>query len=749
MINHQHHSKSMQYQLALHQVSCASCVKSIEAALTSVKEIENFEINFAARTILIKGNAKPEVVIKAIQAAGYNASIIEDNQTQNSDSDSADKIHMHHLFYKALIAGSIGIAFFILTLFPWQPSLNDTLGRIIWGLLGVISFITIYYAGGHLYRGALNAFRHHLATMDTLITIGTGSAWIYSIVIIVWPTLVPDSARHVYFEAALIIIALVDLGAALEMRARGKTSEAIKRLIGLQAKTARRINTQGQEQDVPIEALQVGDVLRVRPGEKIPVDGVLTEGHSSIDESMLTGEPMPANKKMGDAIFGSTINKTGSFLMKATKVGKDTMLSQIIQLVQQAQSTKPPIAKLADTVSSYFVPTVLILSIITASIWFNSGFSAGFILVASMTVLIIACPCALGLAAPISVMVGMGKAAEYGVLIRNGEALQKASEITTLILDKTGTITKGQPEVVKVVTAPSFDENTLLQYAASIEQSSEHPLAQAIVAHAKKRSIKLSKANDFNAITGQGVSATIDGKFVLLGNQRLMTQHQLPLNEWAAESDALASLGQTPMFIAIDNQIIGIISVADPIKEDSKDAVSKLQKMGIKIIMMTGDNQKTAEAVAKQVGVSQVFAQVLPENKATYVKKLQSKNKVIGMVGDGINDAPALAQADVGFAIGAGTDVAIESADVTLISNSLQGVLNAIFVSKKTLRNIKQNLFGAFIYNTVGIPIAAGILYPLIGLLLNPMIAGFAMAASSLTVVSNANRLRLFKVKDK
>ena len=738
--------QSVQYRLKLLQVSCASCVKSIEAALQGVEGIDDAQVNFAARTVFITGHAKPHTVIKAIQAAGYHALLIED-EYQGSAGDQAEIKHMRHLFYKALIAGVIGIALFILSWLPWQLSLNTLIGQIIWGILGLMTLLVILYAGGHLYRGAWNAFWQHLATMDTLITIGTGAAWVYSIVIVIWPTLVPESARHVYFEAALIIIALVDLGAALEIRARGKTSEAIKRLIGLQAKTARRVDAQGNEQDVLIEDLQIDDILRVRPCEKIPVDGVLTEGHSSIDESMLTGEPMPVNKKMNDLVFGSTINKTGSFLMKATKVGKDTVLSQIIQLVQQAQSTKPPIAKLADSVSSYFVPTVLILAVMTAVVWFNVGFAAGFVLVASMTVLIIACPCALGLAAPISVMVGMGKAAEYGVLIRHGEALQRASELTTLILDKTGTITKGQPEVVKIIATQSFDESTLLHYAASIEQASEHPLAQAIVEHAKKQSVVLSKADDFNAITGQGVAATIGGKAVLLGNQRLMTEHQVSIDHLLVESDELARLGQTPMFIAIDQQVAGIIAVADPIKEDSKTAIQQLQKLGIQVVMITGDNEKTAHAVAKQVGIEQVFAEVLPEHKADHIRKLQSKRAVIGMVGDGINDAPALAQADVGFAIGAGTDVAIESADITLISNSLQGVLNAIAVSKATLRNIKQNLFGAFIYNSIGIPIAAGVLYPVIGLLLSPMIAGFAMAASSLTVVSNANRLRFFKVK--
>ena len=735
------------YQLKLANVSCASCVKSIESALYAVAGIEQAQVNFAARTISISGSADPKTAIKAIQQAGYEASLIQDDILSDKMNDKVELKHMRTLLYKALIAGILGVGLFILSWLPWQFSLNTLTGQIIWGVLGIISLMTILYAGGHLYRGAWNAFRHHLATMDTLITIGTGAAWIYSMVIVFWPTLVPDAARHVYFEAALIIIALVDLGAALEIRARGKTSEAIKRLIGLQAKTARRVDANGDEQDIPIEALQVGDILRVRPGEKIPVDGIVIDGHSSIDESMLTGEPMPVSKKNNDQVFGSTLNKTGSFLMQATKVGKETMLSQIIQLVQHAQSTKPPIAKLADSVSGYFVPTVLILAVITAVIWFNVGFSAGFILVASMTVLIIACPCALGLAAPISVMVGMGKAAEYGVLIRNGEGLQRAGELTTLVLDKTGTITKGQPEVVKIISTPHFNELTILQYAASIEQFSEHPLAQAIIDYAKKQSMNLLSAANFNAITGQGVFANIDGKKVLLGNERLMIENHVNIDTLLVQSNKFASLGQTPMFIAIDNQLAGIISVADPIKEDSKPAITQLKNIGIQVVMITGDNQKTAQAVAKQVGIKQVFAEVLPEHKANHIKKLQSKNSIVGMVGDGINDAPALAQADVGFAIGAGTDIAIESADITLISNSLQGVLNAIAISKVTLRNIKQNLFGAFIYNSIGIPVAAGILYPVLGLLLNPMIAGFAMAASSLTVVSNANRLRLFSIK--
>lgn len=739
--------ESAEFQLKLIHVSCASCVKSIEAALTGIDGVQLAQVNFANRTVQVKGKVSPEEAISAIRLAGYEASLLDKSQNNIGEQELVEEIHTKKLFRRALVAGLFGVFLLILAWTPFAPNLNYLSGQVAWGILGIVTLIIIIYSGGHLYRSAWNAFWHHLATMDTLISMGTGAAWLYSIVIVCWPSLVPPGARHVYFEAALIIIALVNLGAALEIRARGKTSEAIKRLIGLQAKTARRVFEDGKEQDIPIEEITSDDVLRVRPGEKIPVDGVLIQGHSTIDESMLTGEPLPVQKRIDDSVTGSTLNKTGSFLMRATKVGSDTMLSQIIQLVQQAQSTKPPIAKLADIVSSYFVPTVLILSIITACTWFNLGYSSGYILVASMTVLIIACPCALGLAAPISVMVGMGKAAEYGVLIRNGKGLQRASELTTLVLDKTGTITKGKPEVVKIITGHSFDEEQILQYAASVENASEHPLAAAIVEYAKNQSISLLESSNFDAVTGQGVIAEVNNKTILLGNKRLLIENQINPEPLMKESDELASLGQTPMFIAVSGKLAGIISVADPIKEDSIVAIEQFHQLGIQVVMMTGDNSKTANAVASQVGIKHVYAEVLPEHKSNQVKKLQSENAIVGMVGDGINDAPALAQADVGFAIGAGTDVAIESADITLISSSLVGVINAISVSKATLSNIKQNLFGAFFYNIIGIPVAAGILYPLIGLLLNPMIAGFAMAASSLTVVSNANRLRFFSVK--
>ena len=728
------------YRLKLNNVSCASCVKTIESTLAKLSDIDKFHVNFSERILIITGSIKPQAVIDALSAVGYQSAL------ENQESDQkADEKHLRQLVSQTIVAGVMGILVMILGFSPWAPSLMQKSGQIICLIVGLIAAFGVWYSGRHIYKSAYKAFINHHATMDTLIAVGTGAAWIYSMIISMVPYMVPYNARHVYFETALIILALVNLGAALEMRACGKTSQAIKRLIGLQAKTARRVNKNGDEEDVPIEILQVGDIIRVRPGEKIAVDGDISDGSSAIDESMLTGESMPVTKKIGDTVFGSTMNKTGSFLFKASKVGKDTALAQIIELVQSAQSSKPPIAKLADTVSSYFVPVVLIIAVITGLIWFNMSFSAGFILVASMAVLVIACPCALGLATPISVIVGMGKSAEHGVLIRNGEALQKASQLNVIVLDKTGTITKGQPEVVEIISHGENDEEKILQIAASLEQHSEHPLAEAIINKAKK--LTRLDTHNFTAIAGHGVTASIDGALIMFGNERLMQAHKISIEAVVEQTDRLASMGQTPMFLARNEELIGVISVADPIKPDSKQAIERFKKMGLDVVMITGDNKKTAYAVAQQVGIDKIFAEVLPKDKSEQVKKLQKKNKVVAMVGDGINDAPALTQADVGFAIGAGTDVAIESANLTLISNSIDGVINAIIISRAIMRNIKQNLWGAFIYNSIGIPIAAGIFYPLIGVLLSPIIASAAMAASSLTVVSNANRLRFLKIK--
>ena len=651
------------------------------------------------------------------------------------------------------IALALGAPLMAYALITGEMSVNTTTERIVWLIIGILTLGVLLASGRHFFVGAWKSFLNHSANMDTLIALGTGTAWLYSMVVVFFPEAVPAQARHVYFEATAIIIGLIDLGLALEIKARGRTSEAIKRLIGLQAKTARVIRDD-KEMDLPIEHVLLDDLVRVRPGEKIPVDGEVAEGHTAIDESMLTGEPMPVEKAKGDEVVAGTLNKTGSIVFRATRVGKDTALAQIINMVKRAQNSKPPIGRLADVISAFFVPVVMITAVISALAWLNFGPTPAiaFAIVSATTVLIIACPCALGLATPMSVMVGVGKAAEAGVLIRNGEALQTASKITAMILDKTGTITLGSPKVTDVVVVSGRTEHEVLQLAASVEAGSEHPLALAIMETAQEKAIELSKASSFNAITARGVEAEVDGRRVLFGNEKLMYERDVTLNvagdDFVQKAQSLAADAKTPMYFAIDGKLAGIIAVADPIKEDSISAIQRLQKNGIRVIMLTGDNRDTANAVAKKVGITEFVAEVLPEDKAKKVQELQMAGEVVGMTGDGINDAPALALANVGFAIGTGTDVAIESADITLMRGSLHGLADAIAVSKATLRNIKQNLFGAFVYNVAGVPVAAGILYPVLGILMNPVIAGAAMAFSSLTVVSNANRLRLFKAQE-
>lgn len=735
-------------KLSLQNVSCASCVSSIENYLGSLPNVETVSVNFPQKTVEVTGDASIEAIQSELEKLGYGAKVFDEESFFNDSEQEEEQAYYRTLLRKFYTAGLAGLILLVGSLLDYLPGLTTTLGQVVWSGIGLVSLLIMIYSGGHLYHNAYRAFWSNHATMDTLIGLGTGAAWFFSMFVTLFPDVVPELARHVYFEAALIIIALVDLGAALEIRARGKTSLAIKRLIGLQAKTARVVK-ESEEVDIALEDVVVDDVVRVRPGEKIPVDGLIIEGSTSIDESMLTGEPLPKSKQVGDEVIGGTMNAAGSFLYKATRVGKDTALAQIINLVQQAQNTKPPIARLADIVSSFFVPAVMVISVLTALVWFNFGPLpvTGFMLVTAMTVLIIACPCALGLAAPISVIVGMGKAAEYGTLIRNGEALQQASNLSAIILDKTGTITHGKPELAKVISLGHLSEERLLQLSASIEKGSEHPLGAAIVNAARAQNIKTLPASEFEAIAGHGISAQIDNQKVWFGNDKLMLREKFDLSIAESEARELAGLGHTPMYFAVENKIEGIISVADLIKEDSKSAIERLQAQGIKVIMLTGDNAITASHVASQVGIDEVMAEVLPQDKSAKVKSLQEQGLLVGMVGDGINDAPALAQADVGFAIGSGTDVAIESADITLMRSSLHGVVDAISISSATMGNIKQNLVGAFIYNTLGIPIAAGILYPFLGFFLNPMIAGAAMALSSVTVVSNANRLRFFKPK--
>lgn len=744
-------SKKHTVELNIEGAGCASCVGKIEGALKSVSGVESAEMNFADRTVTVKGSASSDAMIEAVDNAGYKASVIENESESDAleEKEQANKAYYKRLMTKMWIALGVGVPLMAYGLLGGAMTVTTTKERIAWLIVGLVTLAIMYFSGKHFFTGAWKSFKNHSANMDTLIALGTGTAWVYSMIVVFFPNSLPEMARHVYFEATAMIIGLINLGLALEVRARGRTSEAIKRLIGLQAKTARVIRD-GDEQDIPIEDVQKADLVRVRPGEKIPVDGVVTEGNSTLDESMLTGEPMPVKKGEGDEVSAGTINKSGTIIFKATRVGKDTALAQIIKMVKQAQNSKPPIGRLADVIAAYFVPTVMIIAVISALVWLNFGAqdAIAFAVVSATTVLIIACPCALGLATPMSVMVGVGKAAEAGVLIRNGESLQTASKITAMVLDKTGTITEGAPKVTDIVAFNDFSENDVLQMAASLETGSEHPLAQAIVESAKEKDIELSKSSDFNSIAGHGVEGKVDGKHLYFGNEKLMRDQGIEIDNAVDKAQELASEAKTPMYFAIDKKLAAIIAVADPIKDDSIEAIKRLQKANIRVVMVTGDNKATAKAVASKVGIDEFFAEVLPEDKVNKVKELQKDGELVGMTGDGINDAPALAQADVGFAIGTGTDVAIESADITLMRGSLHGLADAVATSKATLRNIKQNLFGAFIYNVAGIPIAAGLLYPFFGILLSPVIAGAAMAFSSVTVVTNANRLRFFKPKD-
>ncbi|MFD2230298.1 heavy metal translocating P-type ATPase [Alkalimarinus sediminis] len=738
--------KDESIRLAITGAKCAGCVKKIETALQSVDGIATAEMNFAERTAEVSGLASSSELIAAIEKAGFGATVIEDEEKAQQEREAADLAHYKKLMTHMTVSLGVGVILMVYGLLGGSMTVESTGERVVWFLVGVLTLWILYYAGGHFFTGAWRSFKNHSANMDTLIALGTGAAWSYSMYVVLLPSTLPIEARHIYFEAAAMIIGLINLGTALEVRARGKTSQAIKRLLGLQPKTARIIRA-GEEQDIPIASVQLGDKIRVRPGEKIPVDGRVIEGSSLVDESMLTGEPVPVAKAAGDNIAAGTLNGSGSLTFEATRVGHQTALAQIIVQVKKAQNTKPAIGRLADTISAIFVPSVMIIAVIAALAWYNLGPDPkiAYMLVATMTVLIIACPCALGLATPMAVMVGVGKAAQFGVLIRKGEALQTAGKLDTIVLDKTGTITQGRPSLVKQFTVEGVDKNHTLMLAASLEQASEHPLAMAVINEAKQNNLSLIECLDFHAESGQGISGSIAGQTVLIGNQRWMETNRIDASHLIALATEWSLQAITPLFMAIDGQAVSLIGVSDPIKEDSKEAIQRLKSKGLKVIMLTGDKEATARAIAQQVGIDTVIADVLPTAKGDAISNLQQQGAVIGMVGDGINDAAALALADVGFAIGTGTDVAIESADITLMRGSLHSVADAIEVSNATVRNIKQNLFGAFIYNALGIPVAAGLLYPFIGILLNPMVAGAAMSLSSFTVVSNANRLRFFK----
>jgi Cu+-exporting ATPase len=732
----------MATRLSITGMMCAGCVASVEKALAAVPGVEQATVNLVDRTALVDGEVAVDALIQAVKSAGYGAAEMR-GLADEANKQAAEMAHYRKLLRRTLVGMALGLPLLAAGMFDWLPAVDAPGGQLAWGIAGLLTLFVMAYAGGHFFTGAVNSARRGVFNMDTLVAMGTGAAWLYSTAVVLFPDAVPSIGRHIYYEAAVIIIALVSLGSALEMRARGKTGQAIRRLIGLQPKTARVVRN-GQEQDIAIEEVGLEETVRVRPGEKIPVDGRLVEGESHVDESMLTGEPLPVRKAVGDEVTGGTLNTSGGFLMQATRIGRDTALAHIIELVREAQGSKPAIGRLVDKVAGIFVPAVLGVSALTFVVWelFGPAPATAYAIVTAMTVLVIACPCALGLATPISIMVGVGRAAEQGVLIRNGDALQQASHLTAVVLDKTGTVTEGHPAVTAVEPLADLDAATLLAAAAGLERSSEHPLARAVEQAAREQAIEPLAVSGFASRAGQGVSGEAQGSAWRLGKRAFLEDAGVATASQVQTAEALEDQGATVVWLARDDQVVGLLGIADPVKADSAAALARLKALDLKLVMITGDSARTAAAVAAQVGVDQVIAGVMPADKSAKVAELQAAGEVVAMVGDGINDAPALAQADVGFAIGSGTDVAMEAADVTLMRGSLHGVADAIAVSKATMRNIRQNLLGAFVYNTLGIPVAAGALFPFTGLLLNPMIAGAAMAMSSVTVVSNAARLK-------
>jgi len=735
-------------------MTCASCVARVEEALASVPGVISANVNLASEkaTVEYLEGTKLADLRQAVKDAGYELG--PEVQALEGAITAAQR-ETQALRNRLIIAAILALSIMAL---GWGPSFAGK-PYLMWALATPVQF----WAGWRFYRGAWGALKHRTSDMNTLVAVGTSAAYFYSMVAVISPGLFASAEIELgfYFDTSVMIITIILLGRFLEARARGQTSEAIKKLIGMQPKTALFIR-EGVEREIPVEDVLVGDLILVHPGERLPVDGVVRQGYSSIDESMITGESIPAEKNVGDEVIGATINKTGSLQVEATKVGKDTTLAHIIRMVEEAQGSKAPIQRFADVVASYFVPAVIGIAIITFVVWYFVGPSPArtFAILNFVAVLIIACPCAMGLATPTAIMVGTGKGAEHGILIRSAEALERAHRVNTLLLDKTGTLTRGELAVTNIVTASSSSREEVLRLAASAEHNSEHPLGQAVVKAALEKKLELSPPSNFNAIPGHGVEALVEGKKLLLGNLRLMKERGLSLNEMEEEASKLFEAGKTVMFLGLDSQVVGIIAVADTLKPNTREALEILRKMGIETVMLTGDNRRTAEAIAREASIGRVVAEVLPEHKAQEVKKLQGEKEVVAMVGDGINDAPALAQADVGIAIGTGTDIAMETGDITLISGDLMGVVTAISLSKRTMRTIKQNLFWAFAYNTALIPVAAGVLYFVFGStgvpsglhfilgsygFLNPILAAAAMAASSITVVSNSLRLRGFK----
>jgi Cu+-exporting ATPase len=755
---------SQQTTIPIEGMHCASCVSRVEVSLKKVPGVSKAAVNLATEQATVAFDPQVSALdslYQAIEDAGYHPrpEAAEKPALQDEIHEREERL----LWRKLLFAAAIGLILIVLGQYQRFPLVSDLPGAAITVTSFLLATPVQFWAGWQFYTGAWSRAKHLDADMNTLVAVGTSVAYLYSVVATFGPGLIESAnvKAEVYFDTAAVIIALILFGRYLEAKAKGRTSAAIKRLVGLQAKTARVVR-EGQEFDIPIEQVVVGDTVIVRPGEKVPVDGVVLEGRSAVDESMITGESIPVEKNPGDEVIGATINKTGSFRLRATRVGKDSVLAQIVRLVQEAQGSKAPIQRLADVVAAYFVPAVIAAAAVTFVIWLIWGPAPAltYALLNAVAVLIIACPCALGLATPTAIMVGTGKGAESGVLIRGGESLETAHKINAIVFDKTGTITVGAPSLTDIVTAESWSEEELLRLAASAERGSEHPLGEAIVAAAEERGLEPAEARDFAALPGLGVQATVEGRRVLLGNLKLMEESGLPLDGLRGEGERLSAAGKTPMFVAVDGRPAGIAAVADTVKPGAAAAIARLKEMGIEVVMITGDNRHTAEAVARQVGVGRVLAEVLPPDKAQQVRLLQDEGKTVAMVGDGINDAPALAQADVGIAIGTGTDVAMEASDITLMRGDLDGVATAVALSKRTMLTIRQNLFWAFFYNVFLIPVAAGVLYPLFshtgvpGVLepffghygfLNPMLAAAAMALSSVSVMTNSLRLRGFR----
>lgn len=733
-------------QLLLSGMSCASCVSRVQNALQSVPGVTQARVNLAERTALVMGSASAAELVQAVEKAGYGAEAIEDDQQRRERQQETAIATMKRFRWQAIVALLAGVPVMVWGMIGDNMMVSDD-NRSLWLVIGLVTLSVMVFAGGHFYRSAWKSLKNATATMDTLVALGTGVAWLYSMSVNLWPQWFPMEARHLYYEASAMIIGLINLGHMLEARARQRSSKALEKLLDLTPPSARVVSEEG-EKSVPLADVQPGMTLRLTTGDRVPVDGVISQGEAWLDEAMLTGEPIPQQKTDGDTLHAGTVVQDGSVLFTASAVGSQTTLARIIRMVRQAQSSKPEIGQLADKISAVFVPAVVVIALFSAAIWYFFGPAPQIVytLVIATTVLIIACPCALGLATPMSIISGVGRAAEYGVLVRDADALQRASQLDTIVFDKTGTLTEGKPQVVAVKTFAEVDEPTALRLAAALEQGSSHPLARAIIE--KAADSQLPVVNNFRTLRGLGVSGEAEGRTLLLGNQALLNEQKIATAAVESEIAAQASQGTTPVLLAIDGQVAALFAIRDPLRSDSVAALARLHRQGYRLVMLTGDNPTTANAIAKEAGIDEVIAGVLPDGKADAIKRLQSQGHQVAMVGDGINDAPALAQADVGIAMGGGSDVAIETAAITLMRHSLNGVADALAISKATLRNMKQNLLGAFVYNSLGIPIAAGILWPLTGTLLNPVVAGAAMALSSITVVSNANRLLRFKPKD-